>query len=472
MKIKLIQIFIFLISYISYTQNFQTVEEVNYECAQLGFATNEEAEITVDRILDEIGVFRNFVLQECPNINNAIAKNIESSSGEKIRYILYDNEFFENINNKASNDWAAISILAHEIAHHLNGHALNNKGSNHRFELEADFSSGFYLAKMGATLEEAQSAIQTLRYEKATHTHPAKVDRLREIEKGWLKASGNKKKIIEEPKVKIIKKIDLYDVDEKLSSDYFKKGNEEYERKNYSASAEYFLKSYQYGGKKELGSLYFSAYISFFAGNYIESLKRYEVLLDNGYNENLKDVYKFIALNHLNMEDNYKALKAFSKANEYNTDDYDLIIYEANLYFKLGNNVKFREKLEQALKLKPYDPKLHYNLGVLHLEVDNYERAEQYFKKSIELKPNDNTDAYTNLVVTILSGEDYLIERMNGLGISPEENKEYDKLALERIELYKRVKPYLEYILVEAPNNVEIRNTLNNVNKVINKSKK
>ncbi|AOW20333.1 energy transducer TonB [Urechidicola croceus] len=183
---KSIVIFVtILLTQVTISQNFQSVEEVNSACVQLGFSSNQEAEITVDRILSKIGLFRNFIVQECPDINNAVAKNVKSKTGETLRYILYDNEFFNNIDNKASNNWASISILAHEIAHHLNGHALNNKGSNHKFELEADYSSGFYLAKMGATLQEAQSAINTLRYEKATHTHPAKLDRLNSIKKGW-----------------------------------------------------------------------------------------------------------------------------------------------------------------------------------------------------------------------------------------------------------------------------------------------
>ncbi|MDO6596699.1 hypothetical protein Q4512_07215 [Oceanihabitans sp. 2_MG-2023] len=170
---------------IAFSQNYQTTEEIDNACAQLGFMADEEAEIAVDRILEQIGLFRNFVLQQCPDINNAVAKNIKTSTGDVMRYILYDNDFFNRINDKAANDWAAISILAHEIGHHLNGHSLNNKGSNHKYELEADYFSGLSLAKMGATLEQAQSAINTLKYEKATRTHPAKKDRLLQIEKGW-----------------------------------------------------------------------------------------------------------------------------------------------------------------------------------------------------------------------------------------------------------------------------------------------
>lgn len=166
-------------------QNYQTVEEVNDACATLGFTTNEDALIAVDNIMEIIGLQKNFTIQECPNINNAVAKNITDKSGNIKRYILYDNEFFNKMDIKAGSDWAAISILAHEIGHHLNGHSLNNEGSNHEFELDADYFSGLILSKMGATLEEALSAINTFRYEKATSTHPAKQDRLDEIEKGW-----------------------------------------------------------------------------------------------------------------------------------------------------------------------------------------------------------------------------------------------------------------------------------------------
>ncbi|AOW20332.1 M48 family metalloprotease [Urechidicola croceus] len=199
---KKIVLFINLLITVSISsQNYQTVEEVNDACAQLGFAGNEDAEITVDNILDKIGLFRNFIIQECPNINNAVAKNIDVGSGYKERYILYDSNFFEKIDTKAGNDWAATSVLAHEIGHHLNGHSLNDEGSNHKFELEADEFSGFVLARMGASLSDSQSAINTLRYEKATHTHPAKLDRLNAIEKGWNRGNGKTievKKIEEE----------------------------------------------------------------------------------------------------------------------------------------------------------------------------------------------------------------------------------------------------------------------------------
>ena len=233
--LSIIIVLFYFLSSISYSQNYQTVEEVNDACAQLGFSGDEEAEIAVDKILDQIGLFRNFIIQQCPDINNAVAKNVKSSSGKVERYILYDNNFFNRINNNASSDWAAISILAHEIGHHLNGHALNNGGSSHKFELEADLFSGLALARLDASLEQAQSAINSLKYEKATSTHPSKADRLAAIKKGWNKGMGIKTTITDEEE----------DKDESLK--LYQKGENAYVNRDFEEAFEFFKKASELG---------------------------------------------------------------------------------------------------------------------------------------------------------------------------------------------------------------------------------
>lgn len=172
-------------------QYFQTVEEMDDYCGVLGFMGDTQAEEIVDRIIEDVGLpFRNFVIQQCKGINNAIAINLNGPTGEMERFILYDGDFFTQMEERSNNDWASVFILAHEIGHHLNGHTLTNKGSNHKWELEADYFAGNALAKMGASLEGAQSAVQAITYEKATRSHPAKADRLNIIKKGWRKGKG------------------------------------------------------------------------------------------------------------------------------------------------------------------------------------------------------------------------------------------------------------------------------------------
>ncbi|WP_242928700.1 membrane-binding protein [Pontibacter vulgaris] len=138
----------------------------------------------ISEIIDVIGLKPRFQLRAA-NIDNAAAVIY---NGE--RYILYNEQFLEEINNAVHTDWAGVSILAHEIGHHLNGHTLSRSGSNPEDELEADEFSGFVLRKMGASLEEAQAAINLLAEERTSRTHPGRSYRLAAISKGWQNAES------------------------------------------------------------------------------------------------------------------------------------------------------------------------------------------------------------------------------------------------------------------------------------------
>jgi hypothetical protein len=137
----------------------------------------------VTNIMSVIGLKPNFELRVA-NVPNAAAVLIKGK-----RYILYNPTFMEEITTTTGTKWAAISILAHEIGHHLNGHTLDNVGSRPKTELEADEFSGFVLRKMGATLQEAQAVMSVIASLKGSHTHPAKSDRLANIATGWNNAA-------------------------------------------------------------------------------------------------------------------------------------------------------------------------------------------------------------------------------------------------------------------------------------------
>lgn len=147
------------------------------------YEAGKTAEKVVKDIMSVIGLKSNFELRAA-NVPNAAAVILKSK-----RYILYNPDFMDKINSATGNKWAAISILAHEIGHHLNGHTLDKVGSRPQTELEADEFSGFVLRKMGATLEEAQSAMALIASMKGSHTHPAKNDRLAYIATGWKSAA-------------------------------------------------------------------------------------------------------------------------------------------------------------------------------------------------------------------------------------------------------------------------------------------
>ncbi|MBB6610765.1 membrane-binding protein [Pontibacter sp. Tf4] len=146
--------------------------------------TTAGARDIVKEIIDVVGLKPRFELRAA-NIENAAAVIYNGN-----RYILYNEDFLAAINNAVHTDWGGVSILAHEIGHHLNGHTLTRQGSNPADELEADEFSGFVLRKMGASLAEAQAAINLLSEERTSSTHPGRNYRLAAISKGWRNADA------------------------------------------------------------------------------------------------------------------------------------------------------------------------------------------------------------------------------------------------------------------------------------------
>lgn len=137
----------------------------------------------IENILKYTGLPQNFEVFSA-NISNAIAVTINGK-----RIIVYDKRLFLALDQNSKTYWSSMSILAHEIGHHLSGHTLTGEGSNFKAELEADKFSGFILQKMGASLADAQYAILLLASETYSSTHPLKSARLQAIQSGWDEAN-------------------------------------------------------------------------------------------------------------------------------------------------------------------------------------------------------------------------------------------------------------------------------------------
>ncbi|MFN3404816.1 MAG: membrane-binding protein [Cytophagaceae bacterium] len=193
---KILSIFVFFVfinpafACSSDTGNTQVVQDDDDKCSAPSSKLTEqeiagmqvEAQTIIDNILNEVGLKSNF------DVKQGKVRNAMAVVHNKKRYILYNPLFIKRIRTACNTDWSAISILAHEIGHHLNGHTITTKGSHPAIELEADEFSGFVLRKMGAPLDEAQAAMRVLSSKKGSKTHPPRHERLAAIEKGWNQA--------------------------------------------------------------------------------------------------------------------------------------------------------------------------------------------------------------------------------------------------------------------------------------------
>ena len=138
----------------------------------------------IREITEAVGLNARIELRATHEVDNAAAVVYEGK-----RFLLYNPEFLNAVNRAGHTDWAGISILAHELGHHLNGHTLRPGGSQPADELEADEFSGFVLRRLGASLAQAQAAMASLPSTGSSDTHPDRVPRLAAIGQGWQRAN-------------------------------------------------------------------------------------------------------------------------------------------------------------------------------------------------------------------------------------------------------------------------------------------
>lgn len=145
-----------------------------------------EAEV-ITAIMRHTGLPQNFRLYASPKVANAAAVILINQDGRGQRALVCNKDFIKTAQRASSEgNWAPLSIIAHEIGHHIEGQPLINGDWQPRGELAADAFSGFILYKLGAKLGEASRAVNTLTMTK-DHA-PKRDERLQAVRHGWMLA--------------------------------------------------------------------------------------------------------------------------------------------------------------------------------------------------------------------------------------------------------------------------------------------
>lgn len=182
---------------VAQTVNFSGQQVSQSElCNSLGFQDNAEAKNALDKICAAAELVNNYILMPCPNVGTCLAL-----VRDDVPMIVYDNKFLEKIktygfsekkisNNTSLVDWNSLTILAHELGHHVNQHFSKLRSSADfilKNEIEADEFAGATLYKLGATIDQVKESYASLP-EEATFSHPARLSRLQAVEKGYSNA--------------------------------------------------------------------------------------------------------------------------------------------------------------------------------------------------------------------------------------------------------------------------------------------
>lgn len=308
-------------------------------------------------------------------------------------------------------------------------------------------------------------------------------------------------------------KDDIKTLTDEMYAEYSREAQAAIDQKDNKTAAKRFEQIYRIK-PSDTTMLYYAASYAVNGGDYDTSLKYYNELMDMGYtgvqmnhyatnvttgeeevfNDKISrdfsvkskdynnprdamspskrgEIVKNIALIYVAQGKNDEALEAMSEARRENPSDLGLLLSEANVHLQMGNKDKFKALMEEATRQDPDNAELQYNLGVLAAEGGDIKAAQEYYKKAIELNP-DYTNAYTNMAVVILGGEEAIVEEMNGLGTSSADNKRYDELKEARSNLYREAIPYLEKSLELNKNNINAAQTLVNIYGVLGETDK
>ena len=191
-------------------------------------------------------------------------------------------------------------------------------------------------------------------------------------------------------------------------------------------------------------------------------IKQYKDPRDEKLPSKRGEIYRNIALILVDKGKVEEAKTAIRDARISNPQDTSLIISEANLYLQSKDMATYQTLVKEALEKNPENSDLLYNLGVIAYNNKQYAEAEKYYAKSLQIDPK-NANANLNMAILKLEPEDALIVEMNKLGTSAADNKKYEVLKKQRLDVFTSAIPYLESAVAATPDNYDAAKTLLNV---------
>lgn len=277
----------------------------------------------------------------------------------------------------------------------------------------------------------------------------------------------------------------------------------------YQAAADKLYASYTIS-PKDTSDLFFAANNAVNAHNYKQAAEYYQTLLDLGYVGSTKqyvavskatgeelvttdklerdllvktgeyikpseritasrraDIIRNLGVIYIDQDKIDEATSLIAEARKENPKDISLINAEAQIALKMNDMVKYNRLMQQIVESDSDNPELFFNLGVSSASIGDIAKAEEYYKKSLEINPDYYNSALNLAVLLAMDKTKPLVEEMNGLGMSAADNKRYDALVKERNILYQASVPYFEKAISIRPGETELIRTLMNIHSVL-----
>ncbi len=175
------------------------------------------------------------------------------------------------------------------------------------------------------------------------------------------------------------------------------------------------------------------------ANNSEKAKKFYQQLMNLKFND--PKIYAILSELYKSDKDTVRALEIIKTGRKIFPKDQPLVIEELNIYIQQG---KYKEALDQfstAIANDPQNPTMHYNYGLVYEKMGDLVKAEEAYKKAIELKP-DFFDAIYSIGAMYYNTAVEMANLANK--IKSDQVKEYNEAKDKSDDVFKKSLPFLE----------------------------
>jgi tetratricopeptide (TPR) repeat protein len=142
--------------------------------------------------------------------------------------------------------------------------------------------------------------------------------------------------------------------------------------------------------------------------------------------------------------------------------DVNLIVEKINFFLEAQAYTEALTYVNNLLELEPNNDGALFVKGLAYEKIGNEDSVIYYYKKSSEANPK-NIKPLNNLGAWYVNKGNPLIEQMNKLGNTAEDQKKYDELKKQVRDLYTKAKPYLEKAKAIAPDDQALSRILKKI---------
>ncbi|HNR56428.1 MAG TPA: tetratricopeptide repeat protein [Flavobacteriales bacterium] len=228
-------------------------------------------------------------------------------------------------------------------------------------------------------------------------------------------------------------------------------GNEAFTNKNYDAAIANYARSEKIAkafGQVDTNAIFNSALAYESKGDATKAIERYRDAIAGGYNK--AEVYRYIASLQRKGEDLNAAIATIGEGRTRFPDDKELILDEMSYLLAADRSAEAEESVKLGLSKDPNNAVLWSILASLYDKKASdateeatmqewYTKAEEAYKKSIELDPKF-FDSYFNIGVLYNNRAAYEYEKCNKI----KSDTEYTKCKAVADEIYVKAVPYFE----------------------------